>query len=214
MKIGILGTGNAGHALAEGFLTLGHQVMLGSRSGQHERIRRWGSSFYGRPRQGGLHEAADFGDVVVLATFGSATPQLLRDIGCSPFAGKIVLDVTNPLEFHDERPPRLLGAPGSSGDETHQMLLPDAFVVKVFNTVGYKLFFRPEFYGDVPDMFLCGNNTQARQMARTICRDFGWGVVEVGDITAAHYLEAMALVWLLSASESGVNRQAFKMLDA
>jgi predicted dinucleotide-binding enzyme len=93
-----------------------------------------------------------------------------------------------------------------------QRLLPDAHVVKAFNTVGNAFMFRPEFPGGPPDMFIAGNNDEAKKKVAGILKDFGWGVVDVGGIESSRYLEAMCLVWVLSAMRANNWNQAFKML--
>ena len=77
--------------------------------------------------------------------------------------GKVVIDATNPLEFNAGMPPRLAGSGNDSAGERVQRLLPDAHVVKAFNTVGNALMFRPSFPGGPPDMFICGNSEEAKK---------------------------------------------------
>jgi len=96
--------------------------------------------------------------------------------------------------------------------ERVQRLLPDAHVVKAFNTVGNAFMFRPSFPGGPPDMFFCGNDADAKQKVATILKDFGWGIVDVGGIESSRYLEAMCLVWVLSAIQTNSWNQAFKLL--
>jgi predicted dinucleotide-binding enzyme len=84
--------------------------------------------------------------------------------------------------------------------------------VKAFNTVGNAFFFKPDYPGGPPDMFICGNDAAAKARAASICKDFGWGVIDVGGIDSSHFLEAMCMVWVLSGMKSGAWSQAFKML--
>ena len=93
-----------------------------------------------------------------------------------------------------------------------QRLLPDAYVVKAFNTVGNAFMFRPDFPGGPPDMFICGDNDDAKTKVAAILKDFGWGVVDVGGIEGSRYLEAMCMVWVLSAMRANNWNQAFKLL--
>jgi len=211
MKVGILGTGDVGKALGKGFLTLGHSVLLGGREAANPKAAAWAKEMGSKASSGTFAQAARMGDVVVLATLGSATENILRDVGPDPFQGKLVLDATNPLDF-SKGAPRLVGNVGDSGGERHQKLLPGAHVVKAFNTVGNAFMFKPDFAGGPPDMFLCGNDDGAKSKAAQICRDFGWGVVDVGGLDTAHFLEAMCMVWVLSAMKTGGWSQAFKML--
>jgi predicted dinucleotide-binding enzyme len=211
MKIGILGTGDVGKALGRGFLTLGHSVMLGARDAANPKARDWAREQGSQASAGTFSQAAQSGEVILLATLGSVTEEVLRIVGPAPFKDKLVIDATNPLDF-SKGSPRLIGNVGDSGGERHQKLLPGAHVVKAFNTVGNAFMFKPEFPGGPPDMFLCGNDEGAKSKAAAVCRDFGWGVVDVGGIEAAHYLESMCLVWVLSAMKTGVWSQAFRLL--
>jgi predicted dinucleotide-binding enzyme len=211
MKVGILGTGEVGQALGRGFITLGHTVLMGARDGANPKAAGWVKEVGSQASAGSFSQAAQWGDVVVLATLGSVTEEVLRGVGPGAFRGKLVLDATNPLDF-SKGSPRLVGNIGDSGGERHQKLLPGAHVVKAFNTVGNAFMFKPEFPDGPPDMFLCGNDEGAKSKAASICKDFGWGIVDVGGIESSHYLEAMCLVWVLSAMKTGAWSQAFRML--
>jgi predicted dinucleotide-binding enzyme len=211
MKVGILGTGDVGKALGRGFLALGHSVILGSREAANPKATAWAREAGPRASAATFADAARSGEVVVLATLGTVTEQILRDVGPEAFKGKLVLDATNPLDV-SKGAPRLIGNVGDSAGERHQKLLPGALVVKAFNTVGNALMFKPELPGGPPDMFICGDDDAAKSKAAAICRDFGWGVIDVGGIASAHFLEAMCLVWVLSGMKTGVWSQAFKML--
>lgn len=212
MNVGILGSGNVGQALGRAFLTLEHQVMLGSRDAENSKGIAWMKQSGARASHGTFTQAARFGGIVVLATLGSATENAIRLAGPEHFAGKVVLDATNPLDFSKGMPPLLVGGVGDSAGEKHQQLLPEAHVVKVFNTVGNALMFRPQLPGGPPSMFICGNDAAAKKRAAEICKDFGWDAVDVGPIGGAHYLEAMCLVWVLAGANSNNWNQAFKLL--
>jgi predicted dinucleotide-binding enzyme len=212
MKVGILGSGDVGQTLGRAFLTLENQVMLGSREAENPKGIAWAKQSGARASHGTFSQAAQFGDVVVLATLGAATEDAIRMAGPERFTGKLVLDATNPLDSSKGMPPVLTGGVGDSAGERHQRLLPDAQVVKVFNTVGNPLMFRPQLPGGPPSMFICGNDAPAKKRVATICKDFGWETVDVGGIGASHYLEAMCLVWVLAALNSNNWNQAFKLL--
>jgi predicted dinucleotide-binding enzyme len=211
MKVGVLGSGDVGKALGRGFLALGHSVIMGTRDAANPKAAAWVQEMGPRASTGTFAQAAQAGEVAVLATLGSATEEILRSVGPEAFQGKLVLDATNPLDF-SKGGPRLIGNVGDSAGERHQKLLPGAHVVKAFNTVGNAFMFKPEFPGGPPDMFICGNDDAAKAKTAAICKDFGWGVIDVGGIESAHFLEALCLVWVLSAMKSGTWNQAFKML--
>jgi hypothetical protein len=185
---------------------------MGGREASNPKAAAWAREMGERASAGTFADAARFGEVVVVATLGSATEEALRMAGAESFRGKLVLDTTNPLDFSAGMPPKLVGGLGDSLGEKVQRALPGAHVVKAFNTVGNPLMFRPELPGGPPDMFICGDDAEARKKAAAICRDFGWGVVDVGGIGSAHYLEAMCLVWVISGALGGNWTRAFKML--
>ena len=213
MKIGVLGTGDVGKAIGRGFVTLGHPVMMGSRSAASEKARAWAAEMGSDASTGTFADAASFGEVVVLATLGVANDEALRSAGPERLRGKVVIDTTNPLDFSRGMPPRLAVSGEDSAGERVQRLLPDARVVKAFNIVGNAAMFRPQFPGGPPDMFIAGNDAAAKRTVADILREFGWGAVfDLGGIEASRYLEAMCMAWVLSAAPDNHWNQAFKML--
>jgi predicted dinucleotide-binding enzyme len=161
---------------------------------------------------GTFDDAASFGDVGVLATLGVANESAIRMAGLENFRGKVLIDTTNPLDFSGGMPPTLAVSGSDSAGERVQRLLSDAHVVKAFNTVGHALMFRPDLPGGPPDMFICGNHDNAKASVAGILKNFGWNVVDVGGIESSRYLEAMCMVWVLSALRAGNWNQAFKLL--
>jgi hypothetical protein len=211
MKIGILGTGDVGRALGKGFVTLGHEVKMGAREANNEKAVSWAQEMGPQASAGTFAETAAFGEIVVLATLGVANESVVQIAGPANFRGKAVIDATNPLDFSGGRPKLAAMADGSGGEQV-QRLLPGAHVVKAFNTVGNAFFFRPDLPGGPPDMFICGNDAEAKKKVTEILSDFGWGTVDVGGIGASHYLEAMCMVWVDYGIGSGTWNHAFKLL--
>ena len=212
MKIGVLGTGDVGRALGKGFIALGHEVKIGSREANNDKALAWVEEMGAKASAGTFADAAAFGEVIVLATLGVANEAALRAAGVERFRGKIVIDATNPLDFSGGVPPKLAVTGQDSGGEQVQRLLPDAHVVKAFNIVGNPFMFRPEFPGGPPDMFIAGNDDDAKKKVAAILADFGWPTIDIGGIAGARYLEAMCMVWVLAAVRGGNWNQAFKML--
>lgn len=212
MKIGILGTGDVGRALGKAFLTLGHDVQMGSRSAANEKALAWAEEMGPKASAGTFADAAAFGEIVVLATLGVANESALKSAGAERLRGKLVIDTTNPLDFSGGMPPKLAVSGTDSAGERVQRLLPDARVVKAFNTVGSPFMFRPDFPGGPPDMFIAGNDEDSKKQVAAILTDFGWGVIDVGGIESSRYLEAMCIVWVVSALKTNNWNQAFKML--
>jgi predicted dinucleotide-binding enzyme len=215
MKVGVLGTGDVGRSLGRGFITLGHDVKLGARTANHEKALGWVGAMGKNASQGKFADAARFGEIVVFATLGVANPDVVKAAGAANFAGKLVIDATNPLDFSKGFPPDLAIKGNDSGGETLQRLIPEAKVVKAFNIVGNDLMFRPELPGGPPDMYIAGNDSEAKARATRILNDFGWpNVIDFGDIRGARWLEALCIAWVLVGAATGNWRQAFKMLQA
>ncbi len=212
MKIGILGTGEVGKAIGQGFVTLGHEVKMGSRLSGNAKASAWAKSQGPLASEGNFSDAAAFGEVVVLATLGVAAEDALRLAGVDAFRGKVVIDTTNPLDMSGGFPPKLAVAGADSGGERVQRLLEGARVVKAFNTVGSAHMFRPQFPGGPPDMFLCGNEEGAKKKVAAILQDFGWGIVDIGPIESSRYLEAMCMAWVLYGARTNTWNHAFKLL--
>jgi predicted dinucleotide-binding enzyme len=209
VKVGILGSGDVGKALAAGFIGLGHDVKIGSRDPQ--KLADWVAQAGPRASSGTFAETAAFGDLLVLATLGVATAEAIRLAGPAEFAGKVVIDATNPLDFSTGKPQLAVGFDDSLGEQV-QRAIPDAKVVKAFNTVGNASFVNPKQAGGPPDMFLCGNDDAAKATVSDICARFGWGVVDIGGIEGARHLEPMCMVWVLYGIRSGTWGHAFKLL--
>lgn len=210
MKIGILGSGDVAKALGSGFLSEGHEVMLGSR--EPVKLASWVREGGTDASSGTFAEAASFGELVVLAIAGVKVIEAIQMVGANSFDGKVVIDTTNPIEKSAGVPPTLVGGVGTSGGELIQKALPSAYIVKAFSTVGNTHFYQPNFPGGPPDMFICGDDAKAKEQVNSICRDFGWNTVDVGGIAVSHYIEATAMVWIITAFTSGDWNQAFKFL--
>jgi hypothetical protein len=208
IKVGVLGSGDVGKAFARGFAGLGHQVMIGSRS--PEKLADFAKETKG-VTAGTFEETAAFGDVVALATLGVATEEAIGLAGQKNFDGKVVIDATNPLDFR-ERPPKLFVGTTDSLGERIQGWIPKAKVVKAFNTVGNAFFVNPDFPNGPPDMFICGNDGDAKKIVAQICTHWGWGVIDLGGIESSRHLEPMCMVWVLHGVLSGSWTHAFKML--
>ena len=109
-------------------------------------------------------------------------------------------------------PPTLFVGTTDSLGEQIQRLIPNARVVKAFNTVGHAHMFRPSFPGGPPDMFLCGNDDGAKKTVAGIVEEFGWSVVDLGGIESSRYLEAMCMIWVLYGIRTNSWNHAFKLL--
>jgi len=212
MKVGILGTGDVGRVLGVGFAKKGHEVKMGSRDASNLKLAEFVTQAGPKASGGSFAEAAAFGEVIVLATLWSGTESALKLAGARNFAGKVVMDATNPLVFAPNAPPALaLGWNDSAGEQV-QRWLPDAKVVKVYNTVGHALMVDPVIPGGPPDMFICGNDAGAKATVTRICGEFGWPTIDIGGIEGSRLLEPMCILWVLYGIRTGSWTHAFKLL--
>jgi len=212
MKIGMLGSGVVGQSLGSGFISIGHEVMMGSRHPGKDEIKAWKAKAGNKASAGTFAEAAAFGDMAVLATQWSGTENAIRLAGPENLAGKVVIETTNPLSFRPKALPGLaVGGQDSAGEQV-QRWLPKARVVKAFNTVNHAHMVKPAFPGGPPDMFICGNDDEAKKLVAGFCREFGWGVIDTGGIEAARLLEPLALIYIQNAIRTGYWDYAFKLL--
>jgi predicted dinucleotide-binding enzyme len=149
---------------------------------------------------------------VVLATLWTGTENAIRLAGAKNFSGKVVIDVTNPLLYSPNELPRLALGHTDSGGEQVQRWLPDALMVKAFNTVGYAHMVDPAFPGGPPDMFMCGNDAGAKATVTGICTSFGWPTIDIGGIKGARLLEPLCILWVAYGIRTGSWNHAFKLL--
>jgi predicted dinucleotide-binding enzyme len=211
IRVGVLGSGDVGKVLAAGFISLGHDVKIGSRDPQ--KLNDWVAAAGSHASAGTFAETAAFGDLIVIATLGTATESAIQLGGRANFDGKVVIDTTNPLDFSQGLPRLSIGHTDSLGEQV-QRWLPAARVVKAFNTVGNGLMVRPKFPGGPADMFICGNDADAKKTVAQICDAFGWGVVDLGGIESSRLLEPMCMVWVLHGIYSKSWNHAFKFVKS
>jgi len=209
VKVGILGSGDVGKSFAKAFGALGHDVVIGSRS--PEKLSDFVGGEGDRVTSGTFEDASRSGDLIVLATHGMATEEAISMAGKENFDHKVVIDATNPLDFSGGAPRLAVGHTDSLGEQI-QRFIPNARVVKAFNTVGNPLFFKPDLPGGPPDMFIGGNDADAKKLVSQVCEAFGWGVVDLGGIEASRYLEPMCMAWVVHGIISGTWLHAFKLL--
>lgn len=209
MKVGIIGSGDVGQRLGGGFLELGHSVKIGSRT--PEKLKEWVEKNGKRASAGTFAEAAGFGDALVLATLWTGTADAISMAGEGNFAGKIVIDVTNPLDF-SSMPPKLMISGTDSAGETVQRMLPNSKIVKAFNTLGNPSMVHPDFPGGRPTMFICGNDEGAKKFVYDTAFAFGHEPVDIGDIEGSRLLESLAMLWIVHYFRTSNGNHAFKLL--
>jgi predicted dinucleotide-binding enzyme len=211
MKVGILGSGDVGQALGKGFADKGYEVKIGSRTPDSDKMKAWMENTGAMASTGSFAQAAAFGDIIVLATLGSATEEAIDLAVPSNFSGKLLIDVTNPLDFSKGMPPGLFVGLTDSLGERVQKKLPESKVVKCFNSVNSSQMVNPTQKDT--EMLICGNDPGAKQQVDKILRDFGWkGAIDAGGIDGARWLEALVPLWVRIGSVLNTWNHIFKVL--
>jgi predicted dinucleotide-binding enzyme len=198
MKLGILGSGMVGTTVASKLVALGHEVKMGSRTPTNDKAAAWVAKAGKGASQGTFTDAAKFGEIVFNCTNGNASLEALQQAGIANFDGKIVVDVANPLDFSKGFPPFLSICNTDSLGEQVQKTLPNAKVVKTLNTVNTQVMVEPSRVKGEHDMFLCGNDADAKTQVTQILREwFGWkNIIDLGDIAQARGTEMFLPLWV------------------
>lgn len=197
MKIAVLGTGMVGEALASRLAGLGHQVTMGARDAANEKAAAWAAGSGGRADD--FAGAARDADMVILATLGSAALDAAHAAGTEALAGKVLMDVTNPLDMSAGFPPTLLAdrINTTSAAEALQAAFPRARVVKALNTMSCEIMVAPERVPGPHDVFLCGNDPEAKAQVAALLSQMGWAdPIDLGDLQAARGTEMLMPMWL------------------
>ena len=210
-KVGILGSGAVAKVLASGFIKHGHEVMVGTR--ESSKLTEWQKN---NPtgKVGSFADTAEFGDIIVLAVKGSAAREVLGMAGISHLKGKTVIDATNPIS----EVPAVNGVMHFFTDlkgsfmEQLQTSYPDAHFVKAFNSVGSAFMVNPDFGGEKPSMFICGNNDPAKEEVKDILTQFGWETEDMGKAEAARAIEPLCILWCIPGFINNNWSHAFKLL--
>jgi predicted dinucleotide-binding enzyme len=211
MKVGVLGSGDVAKTLAAGFLKHGHDVMVGTRT--PSKLDEWkGKNPKGRT--GSFAEAAEFGELAVLAVKGTAALEALRVAGAANLTGKPVIDATNPIA--DAAPVKGVLKFFTSLDESLMERLQREFdgvrFVKAFNSVGSVYMVNPELKGGRPTMFICGNDEAAKKKVTGILEQFGWETADMGGVEAARAIEPLCMLWCIPGFLRNDWKHAFKLL--
>jgi predicted dinucleotide-binding enzyme len=212
-RVGVLGTGEVGRRLATGFRSRGHDVMIGSRDPGKAELTEWLSADGAGIESGTFAEAAEHGELLVVAVLGNAAEEAIAAAGPDRFSGKVVIDATNPLDFSRGFPPKLSITGEDSLGERIQRALPNAKVVKAFNTIGNAYFVDPSFSEGQPTMLIAGDDEGAKRTVHDALADFGWSdTVDIGGIEGARELEAICIAWVKIGGARGAWDHGFKLL--
>lgn len=214
LKVGIIGSAQVAQVLARAFSSEGHAVTLGTRDIAKESVIKFQTD---NPaiEIGSFEEAAFFGDILVLATGGEVTENAIRLAGIQNFDNKVVIDATNPIS---KQPPvngvlQFFTGPNDSLMQRQQALLPQARLVKAFNSVGSALMYKPVLPG-TPTMFIAGNDVEAKQTVTAILTAFGWETEDMGKAEAAGPIEQLCILWCIPGFAKNQWHHAFKLLKA
>jgi predicted dinucleotide-binding enzyme len=211
-KVGVLGSGQVGEVLANGFLKHGYEVMRGSR--EPTKLDAWKAGAGAKAHVGDFAATARFGEIVVLCVKGTAAEAAVAQAGVDNLKGKTILDATNPLA---DAPPvdgvlSYFTGPNESLMERLQKKAPGAHFVKAFSSVGNANFVNPDFGGTRPTMFICGDDAASKREAVAILAEFGWDSDDVGGVTSARAIEPLCMLWCLPGFLNNRWTHAFKVL--
>lgn len=211
-KIGIIGSGDVGRAFAKGFLQNGYEVMLGTRTSS--KLDDWKKDSGENAFVGTFAETASFGELIVLATKGTIAKKTLEMAESQNINGKTIIDATNPiadavpengvLKFFTNLDKSLM--------EDFQESFPKANFVKAYNSVGSMFFVTPDFGGEKPSMFICGNDEKAKAEVKEINDLFGWETEDMGGAESARAIEPLCMLWCIPGLKNNQWRHAFKLL--
>lgn len=199
-KIAVLGTGNVGDTIGSKLIELGHEVMMGSRTADNEKAKAFVAKHNGKASAGTFGDAAAFGEIIFNCTSGAGSLEALKLAGEKNINGKLLIDLSNPLDFSKGMPPSLSIVNTNSLGEEIQKHFPEAKVVKTFNTMWCGLMVNPGLVnGGDHSIFVAGNDESAKTKSKDILKSFGWmenNILDLGDIIKARGLEMFLPLWL------------------
>ncbi|AKJ04048.1 hypothetical protein ATI61_101856 [Archangium gephyra] len=198
MKIAVLGTGMVGETIGGKLVALGHEVKMGSRSANNEKAAAWVKKVGAKASQGTFADATAFGELIFNCTSGSGSLEALNAAGKENLKGKLLLDISNPLDFSKGMPPTLFVSNTDSLGEQIQRAFPELKVVKTLNTISANVMVDPARIPGEHAVFVSGNDADAKaQVKRLLTEWFGWKqIIDLGDITTSRGTESYLPLWL------------------
>ncbi len=216
MKISVLGTGVVGETIGSRLIELGYEVKMGSRSAMNEKAVTWAQKMGSKASYGTFAEAAAFAGILFNCTKGEAALDVLKLAGEENLSGKVLVDVSNPLDFSKGMPPSLFVVNTNSLGEELQAAFPALKVVKALNTMNCQLMARPKALANGDhDVFVCGNDAEAKSSVKKLLGEFGWEsshIIDLGDITNARGTEQLLPIWIRLYGTLGTADFNFKIV--
>jgi 8-hydroxy-5-deazaflavin:NADPH oxidoreductase len=215
MRYGVLGTGTVGQTVGGKLADLGNEVKMGSREAGNENAVSWAEGAGDGASEGTFSDAAAFGEVIVNATAGTASLAALEAAGKDNLAGKVLIDIANPLDSSAGMPPILAVCNDDSLGERIQRAHPEARVVKTLNTVNAGVMVEPSIVPGSHTVFVCGNDGDAKRQVMTLLESFGWpgaDIMDLGDISTARGVEMYLPLWLRLWNATGTGRLNVKVV--
>lgn len=210
-RIGIIGSGVVGQTLANGFIKHGYDVTIGTNSANKR--DDLSAKTGGKAKVASFEETARFGEIVVIATKGSAAENAIKLAGIANLSGKVVIDTTNPIA---DAPPvngvlKFFTSLDDSLMERLQKHAPDARFVKAFSCIGNSLMVNPHKEAK-PTMFICGNDAAAKKDVSAILEQFGHDVADMGKVEAARAIEPLCMLWCIPGFLNNSWAHAFRLM--
>lgn len=199
MRVGVLGTGMVGRTIAGKLVSLGHEVVMGSRTADNPEAAQWAAQAGEGAGHGTFADAARFGELLFNCTSGVASLAALDSVDQGDLAGKVLVDVANPLDFSRGFPPSLAVSNTDSLAEQIQRAHRELRVVKALNTMNCNIMVDPGRLNGQHQVFLGGDDADAKATVVGLLREFGWSdssIMDLGDITAARGMEMVLPLWL------------------
>lgn len=208
MLIAVLGTGMVGRAIAGRLVDVGHEVVMGTRDPAATRVRNEDVTAWLADHSGvelmPFSEVAVDAEVVVNASNGLAALDILAQVGSAALAGKVLIDISNPLDFSQGFPPTLSVKDTDSLGEQIQRAHPDAYVVKTLNTMNADVMIHPEALPEPTTVFMSGDDESAKSTVRHLLTSFGHtDILDLGGIETARGVEIYLPLWIRAMGAVG-----------
>jgi predicted dinucleotide-binding enzyme len=206
VRIAVLGTGIVGATVGSKLVSLGHDVVMGSRDAANPKAAEWVATTGGKATAAAYADAAAGAELVVNATAGLGSLEALTAAGADNLAGKVLLDIANSLDFSRGMPPTLGVCNTDSLGEQIQRAFPQARVVKSLNTMTAAVMVQPSLVRGPHSVFLSGDDDSAKGVVRQLLESIGWpagDIIDLGGIQTARGVEMWLPLWVSLMGATG-----------